>query len=103
MLDGYDAHGRRWSQATVKLIYDATPAAAWAGVFWTALAAALGRTHDATYKTVCVRWGWSAKVDASKRELWADPVLCRDCRTTIDVRADKCVRCAGKARRLRAN
>lgn len=73
----YERLGRRWSQAEARAAYEATPACNWAMVFWTAVAAKLGRTHDATYKQLGVRWGWPAKVAEQPERVTI--CTCSDC------------------------
>lgn len=100
MREDYDALGARWSKIAARLVYDATPAMAWDGVFWTSMAAQLGRTHDAVYKQLCVRWGWTAKVDQSLREYEDQGRKCMDCKVAIaGYDALRCRKCSGLARR----
>lgn len=58
----YERLGRRWVEAEARAAYEATAPANWQGVFWTAVAAKLQRTHDAVYKQLAIRWGWPAKL-----------------------------------------
>ena len=68
--------------------HEAEPSAAWAGVFWTSLAATLGRTAWGCYQ-FGRRHGFDAKVDPSLREY--DPCACG--RPASHKRFAQCGRC----------
>jgi hypothetical protein len=63
----YPREKLRWDKAAAEDAYDATPAAAWAMLFWDRVSMRLGRSGSATHRKLHFLWGWPAKVDPALR------------------------------------
>ena len=64
---GYPAMRLRWNRKEFDGLYESTPPAPWAMLFWQNMSIRAGRTLDGTYR-YARRIGVSAKVDKSLRD-----------------------------------
>lgn len=86
--DQYDHTGRYYDKAEAKRVYDATPPARFADVFWTAVAAQMGRSMGGVRAAMNKRWGWPPKLLPP-----APKYTCRDCKVALKGPAERCRKC----------